>query len=282
MSLIEKAAQRLETLRGIGAAAPDPVAVHAESGEPAGAPPGGRRVEIDTKRLAAEGFVTPDDPGSRVAEEFRIVKRPLVANALARNPDEARHPNLVMVTSAVPGEGKTFCALNLAMSLAMEVDRSVLLVDADVVRPTLEGMLGAADRPGLLDVVGGAGMDVREAIAATSVERLHFLGSGRRHPRAAELLASEAMARLLRRLATERPDRIVVFDSPPLLVTTEARELAAHMGQMVFVVRAEETLRADVQRALALIEACPVRLMLLNMARAGERGAYGYGYGYGR
>jgi Mrp family chromosome partitioning ATPase len=115
----------------------------------------------------------------------------------------------------------------------------------------------------------------------TNVEKLSFLPSGRPHPKAAEMLASDAMARLLEEIADRYADRIVIFDSPPLLVTTEARVLATRMGQVVFVVYADRTLQADVKRALATIEACPVKMVLLNRATTPSQGTYGYGYGYG-
>ena len=115
----------------------------------------------------------------------------------------------------------------------------------------------------------------------TSIEKLTLLPSGTPHPRSTELLASDAMRLLLEDIAQRYPDRIIIFDSPPLLLTTEARVLATQMGQVVMVVQAEKTLRADVQRALATIEACPVRMMLLNMSRAGSPTGEGYGYGHG-
>jgi protein-tyrosine kinase len=186
-----------------------------------------------------------------------------------------------MVTSSMPGEGKSFCSINLAMSMAMEMNRTVLLVDADVARPSLPATLGIPESPGLLDVLDGKSVKLSQVLTRTNVEKLTYLSSGRRDPRATEMLASEAMSALLAELRTRYPDRIFIFDSPPLLVTTEARVLANHMGQIVFVVDAERTLRNDVKRALATIEACPVKLLVLNKARTSGQGAYGYGYGYG-
>ena len=185
-----------------------------------------------------------------------------------------------MVTSAVPGEGKTFSAINLAMSIAMELDQTVLLVDADVARPSLPRVLGLPSGKGLLDALHDKSFDLDQSLIRTNVERLSILTSGTQHARATELLASDAMDRLLDEMATRYPNRIVVFDSPPLLVTTESRVLATHMGQIVFVVQAEATLQGDVKRALATIKACPVKLILLNQARTVAQGAYGYGYGY--
>ena len=294
MSLIEQAAKRLDELRRAGVevsgattpTAPAAAPTHAPStgiARPAAAASHGAAAatitgHIDLVRLATLGFVTPDSPRSRTADEFRIIKRPLIANAA--DPQIARG-NLVMVTSALPGEGKTFAALNLAMSIAMELDRTVLLVDADVARPRLPQTLGLPEGKGLLDVLADRSMDLSRVLVKTNVEKLTFLPSGRPHPKAAEMLASEAMAELLGEIALRYEDRIVIFDSPPLLVTTEARVLASRMGQIVFVIHADHTLQGDVTRALATIEDCPVKLVLLNRARTASQGTYGYGYGYG-
>jgi exopolysaccharide/PEP-CTERM locus tyrosine autokinase len=289
MGLIEQAAKRLQELRRAGVEVPEsaekPVGIHAVN--PRGAPsptPGARRpppLQLNLAKLASEGFVTPDLSGSKIADEFRVIKRPLIANASGKGSSPIRNGNLIMVTSSVPGEGKSFSAVNLAMSIAMEFDRTVLLVDADVARPTLPRMLGLVpDAPGLLDVLDDSSVDLGQVILRTNVEKLAFLPCGRTHARAAEMLASDAMTGLLDELATRYADRIVVFDSPPLLVTTEARVLATRMGQIVFVVHAEKTLQAEVTRALATIESCPLKLMVLNGARTAAQGAYGYGYGH--
>ena len=236
--------------------------------------------ELDFVKLAKAGFVTPDIPRSRIADEFRIVKRPLIANASGKRATPIRNRNLIMVTSAVPGEGKTFSAINLAMSIAMELDQTVLLVDADVARPSLPRILGLPPCKGLLDALESKSFDLGQALIRTNIEKLAILSGGTQHSNATELLASDAMVRMLDDMATRYPDRIVIFDSPPLLVTTESRVLATHMGQIVIVVQAESTLQSEVKRALATIEACPVKMILLNQARTVAQGAYGYGYSY--
>jgi exopolysaccharide/PEP-CTERM locus tyrosine autokinase len=167
------------------------------------------------------------------------------------------------------------------MSIAMELDRTVLLVDADVARPSLPSMLGLPPVQGLLDLLLDETLDVGDVLIKTNIATLSILSSGTPHPRATELLASEGMSRLLDEMAQRYPDRLIIFDSPPLLVTTEARVLASHMGQVVLVVQAEQTANADVMQALATIEACPIKLMMLNKGRAAAAGGYGYGYGYG-
>lgn len=156
-----------------------------------------------------------------------------------------------------------------------------MLVDADVARPTVMSVLGLPTGPGLLDLVLDESKDLSNMLLRTSIDKLTLLPSGTPHARATELLASDAMIRLLDDMAKRYPDRIIVFDSPPLLLATESRVLASHMGQILMVVQAEKTLQSDVAQALATIEACPVKLMLLNQARTNSRGGYEHGYGYG-
>jgi exopolysaccharide/PEP-CTERM locus tyrosine autokinase len=290
-SLIEQAALRLEQLRQTGMdiaqvapgthAAPPVVMEAPASQEPAPAQAVSRRVEIDLVALARSGIVTPNAPRSQIADQFRVIKRPLIANALGKGASAVVSGNLIMVTSALPGEGKTFAAINLAMSIATELDCTVMLVDADVARPSVMNVLGLPPGPGLLDLVAGDSTDVAPLLLKTNVDKLTILPSGTPHDRATELLASDAMTRLLNDMARRYADRIIVFDSPPLLLTTEARVLATHMGQVVVVVRAEQTLQSDVTQALSLIDTCPVRLMLLNQARSTATEGYGYGTGYG-
>jgi protein-tyrosine kinase len=241
---------------------------------------GTRRIELDPAHLNAASIMTPDAPRSRLADEFRVIKRPLLENATKKGAAGVKNGNLIIVTSALPGEGKSFTAANLAMSIAMEMDKTVLLVDADVARPSLPQMLGLPPAQGLLDLLLDDTLDLGSLLMRSNVETLTILSSGTPHARATELLASDAMKRLLEEMAQRYHDRIIIFDSPPLLVTTEARVLASHMGQVLMVVQAERTSHADVSQALATIESCPVKLMTLNKGRAGS-GSYGYGYGYG-
>ena len=157
-----------------------------------------------------------------------------------------------------------------------------MLVDADVARPSVMKVLGLPAGPGLLDLVQDDTLELSSVLLKTNIEKLTILPSGTPHDRATELLASDAMVRLLDDIAKRYSDRIIIFDSPPLLLTTESRVLASHMGQIVVVVRAGHTLQADVKQALSNIEACPVKLMLLNQATSlfKNYATYGYGYGY--
>jgi len=234
MSLIEQAAQRLEQLRqaGVdvppkpneqplasfeqtkvqrpGVTVPPPVFVE----EPAltvSEVHSSRQIELDFHALSAAGFIRPDAPRSQIADEYRVIKRPLIDNAMGRGATRIKDGNLIMVTSALPGEGKTFTAANLAMSIAMELDNTVMLVDADVARPTLLSKLGLPAMRGLLDVLVDDSIDLPQVLLRTNVEKLTILPSGTPHPRATELLASDAMVSLLEDMAS--PTRTVSSSS---------------------------------------------------------------------
>ena len=259
-------------VRGIGAAAGGPAQVAARApGKPS------KLVQIDLAHLASMGYLTPDTPREQIADEFRVIKRPLLDNVNRQGPGAVERANLLMVTSSLPGEGKTFVSINLAMSLAMELDTTVLLVDADVSRPSVLSRLGLPQSPGLLDILSNPSLEMSEVMLRTNIEKLSILPAGTPQGRATELLASEGMDRLLDELATRYADRIIVFDAPPLLPSTESRVLATHMGQVVLVVEADKTPQKSVTQALATIEACPVVLPLLNKISRSEVGSY-YGY----
>lgn len=293
-SLIEKAAQQLEQLRQAGADMPAPLAdaPTPEVGAPAAAQVQAsptedpakvvsKSVRLDLAALSEAGFVTPNAPRAAIADQYRVIKRPLIANATGKGASVVVHGNRIMVTSAMPGEGKSFTAINLAMSIAMELDYTVLLVDADVSRPSIMTTLGLPRGPGLLDLLTDDKIEMSDTLLRTNIDKLSLLPSGTPHPRATELLASDAMTDLIEEMGRRYPDRIIIFDSPPLLMTTESRVLATHMGQIVLVVQAEKTLRSQVKHALTTIESCPIKLVLLNQVHGGDQDAYGYGYGYG-
>lgn len=292
MSVIERAAKRLQELRQASGQAFEQVPVPDvpnESEFGAEPPPAPRRqsslVEIDIERLGRFGLVTPRDPKSRVAEEFRVIKRPILRNIAGKGAAPVADANLVMITSALPGEGKSTTSVNLAMSIAMELDHTVLLVDADVSRPAIPSMLGISAERGLLDLLTDETLDVSDVLMRTNIEKLTVLPAGTAQSQATELLSSAAMSRLLKGMATRYSDRIIVFDSPPLLPSNESRALATLMGQIVVVVAAESTTHAALKQALATIETCPVKLLMLNKSRIsagtgyGNYGSYGYGYG---
>ena len=224
-------------------------------------------------------MLTQEGGRSSVAEDFRIIKRPLLRQARASGAEAIRHGNLIVVTSAMPGEGKTYCAVNLAMSIAMEMDITVLLVDADVARPSVLKVLGLPPEPGLMDVLLDPQLAMGDVILKTNVANLRILPAGRSNKHATELLASRAMSRLLAEIASRYSDRIVVFDSPPLLITSEAHALVGQMGQVVMVVEAETTTQHAVKEALRQIEACEHIHLIYNKTKSFPGNDY-YGYGY--
>jgi receptor protein-tyrosine kinase len=252
------------------------------SDAPAVAAHGPEPLRIHLESLRARGLVVPSGTPTPTASEFRIIKRPLLANAFGRSGQHAvRNGRRIMITSAFPGEGKSFCAINLAMSIAAERDHGVILIDADVARPSIPRELGVEADAGLMDWLIDGKPDLSQLVRKTNVDTLSILPAGRRHEQATELLASEAMGRLLDQLSERYPDSILVFDSPPLLVTTEARVLASYMGQIVMVVEAGKTPREAVTQALAAIESNEVIGLVLNKADKIETSGYYQGYGYG-
>ena len=239
-----------------------------------------KHVNIDLARLHNLGMVTPDGGRTSIAEEFRLIKRPLIEKAFDGTSGVASgHGNLVMVTSALPGEGKTFCAVNLAISIAMEMDHTVLLVDADVARPSVPHFLGLKNEAGLMDVLLDDKLDLADVMLKTNIDSLTFLPAGKSHRHATELLASQSMSRLLDDIARRYPDRIVIFDSPPVLLTTESRVLASQMGQIVMVVEAEKTTQHAVKAVLRQIGSSDNVNLIYNKSR-GFSGEEYYGRYY--
>jgi exopolysaccharide/PEP-CTERM locus tyrosine autokinase len=248
----------------------------------------GRPAVLAINGLGLEGIISPQTERSRTAEEFRMIKRPLLQRAFSEDLARSDHPNVIVVTSSVAGEGKTFTSLNLAISIAMELDRTVLLVDADLANPGLSRLLHVKNLPGLTEHLLDDGFDLRNLLLRTDVPKLTVLPAGHRHGRSTELLASNAMKSLLDELATRYPDRVVLFDSPPLLATSEASVLAEQAGQICLVVESATTPQFLVKEALGLLH-YPDRVSLvlnktrdeLLSARRGYYYGYRYGYGYG-
>ncbi|MCC7059443.1 MAG: tyrosine-protein kinase family protein [Burkholderiaceae bacterium] len=242
----------------------------------------GETLCLHLEGLRARGMVMPTGAPTQASQEFRIIKRPLLANAFGRNGQPpARNGKRIMVTSAFPGEGKSFCAINLAMSIAAERDHGVILVDADVARPSIPQELGVEVDIGLMDWLTDGSRDISRLVRSTNIDTLSLLPAGRPNEHATELLASEAMGRLLEQLSQRYPDCILIFDSPPLLVTTEARVLASYMGQIVMVVEAGKTPRSAVSEALETIGSHEIIGLVLNKADKIETSGYYQGYGYG-
>nr|WP_229509309.1 XrtA-associated tyrosine autokinase [Massilia sp. CCM 8734] len=301
VSIIEKAASRIEQKKdeqGVpGAAAraadtppppPPPPSVAAPSHEPAAppaAPPHAPRrtanhVELDLERMQRLGLVTAAGGRTTLVEDFRIIKRPLLKRAFGPRAPGEKPGNLIMVTSSLPGEGKTFCSINLAMSIAMELDHTVLLIDADVARPSVLRTLGLPAHRGLMDILLDDKLDMADVMLRTNVNTLSILPAGSNNPRATELLASQAMSTFVNEIANRYPDRIVIFDSPPLLLTSEAHVLASHMGQIALVVEAEGTTQHAVKESLRQLEGCSNVNLIYNKTREFP-GTETYDYHYG-
>lgn len=296
-SLIERAAE----LYGFGPTLADPMPIGAEpqreepEPQPERAPeprvlnrslvpvPAGERAGVDREKLREDGFIVPDTPAGALAEEFRIVKRQLLLGMNAGSSVEAAKRRTLLVCSAQPDEGKTFCAVNLALSLAGERDMEVLLVDADFPKPEVLSILGIeAQGAGFVDALADPSLDPERLVIQTDISGLSVLPSGRYENDVPELLGSDRTAKVLARLTEARPGRILIFDSPPALMASAAAALASHVGQLVLVVRADQTTEADLKEAASLLSGCGQISLLLNgagFAATGRRfGAY-YGYG---
>jgi exopolysaccharide/PEP-CTERM locus tyrosine autokinase len=235
-------------------------------------------VEIDWKHLAEMGFVTPDDSNTQTIEEYRNIKRPLVSNAFGKNSLGIERSNLVLVTSSVPGEGKTFTAINLALSIANERDKNVLLIDADVARPSVSKTLGIKSSPGLIEYLEGTDIDFSDIVLATNMPGLSVVPAGKKHKYSTELLSSNKMSLLAQELSTRYPNRMVIFDSPPLLAATQGEVLAKLVGQVVLVIEAESTLQSMVMESVSKLAPCDVVLAVFNKSQGHMDGSY-YGYG---
>lgn len=236
-----------------------------------------RTVTLDLLRMSRAGLMVPGEPRSQLEEEFRIIKRPLLENIHSQTGVRPDRANLIMVTSGVPGEGKTQTAINLAISIAMELDHTVLLVEADVIRPSALDRMGVHASKGLLDLLEQPNLDLADVLIKTNIPKLTLLPAGTASSRSTELLASTGMDDLLKELASKYADRVIIFDTPPVLSTTESRVLASHMGQVLMVVEAGRTPTSTVKQAFATVENHPVVLAMLNKYR-GPRGSNAYGY----
>jgi exopolysaccharide/PEP-CTERM locus tyrosine autokinase len=241
-------------------------------------------LHVDGEALRDAGLIAPDYHEQLLANQYRDIKRPLIAHAFGKRATKIERGNLIMVTSALSGEGKTFTSINLALSMARERDHSVLLVDADVAKPHTSEMFGALDEPGLLDLLENPEIPIRSLILPTDVDSLSVLPAGKPRLHATELLASSVMDKVCTILGQLSKGQIVIFDSPPMLQTSEAKVLGGLAGQIVMVIRAEETSQEAVSSALATLGEDQAVNLVLNQVRSGfgdEQYGYGYGQGYG-
>ncbi|GAB3030653.1 XrtA-associated tyrosine autokinase [Bowmanella dokdonensis] len=231
--------------------------------------------------LDREGFVSLTSSRSRTNEEFRAIKRKVLNNAFGPLAKTLNNPNIVMVTSCNPGEGKTYNAVNLALSIALEQDKTVLLVDADVLRPNVMNTLQVSAGDGLMEHLLGEVSDVSEVMYNTTLDTLRIIPAGKTHHLSTELLASEKMYETVQEFATRYPDRIVIFDTPPLLGINETAVLANLAGQAIVVVEEGRTKLADISTAIESLNPDMAKGFILNKSqRLKVGGDYGYGYYY--
>ena len=235
-------------------------------------------VQLDLKRLEQKNFVSLSPERRLINEEMRSIKRKLLNNAFGSLSSTLQHPNLIMVTSSRPGEGKTFTAVNLSLSMALEKDKTVLLVDADVLRPNVSKTLGFSAEHGLTDYLSGDELTVEDVLLSSNVERLKLIGAGKPHHLSTELLASEKMLKLAMEFATRYPDRVVIFDAPPLLGVNETAVLASMCGQAVVVIEENQTKLAEIEQAVALLPEELAVGFVINKAHRNQGKGYGYYY----
>jgi protein-tyrosine kinase len=286
-SLIERAAEIYDfsaALRG----GPRAVAVATEAVEPMVAPmpkpapyvSRGIDGTVDKARLREEGFVLPDSPIGTLTEEFRLVKRQLLLRSGADPRPATAKDRMILVCSAQPNEGKTFCSVNLALSLASERDNEVLLVDADVAKPEVLSTLGLGGSAGLIDAIADPTLDVERLIIRTDIPKLSVLPAGKATNDDTELLSSARAAQIIEALATANERRIVILDSAPALAASPAGVLAHRVGRVLVVVRADRTTETELREAIALLDGCPDISLLLNAASFfGTNRTYGSYYG---
>jgi protein-tyrosine kinase len=293
MSFVEKALKKMQTSAAVQrreSGSPEPARVItpalARAGsqapthtEPA-AVPRGPRVTIDRDALLADGLLAPPLVERQIVEQFRQIRRPLIANAFGRGVPKLEMGQLIMFASAVPAEGKTFMSFNLSLTIARQNDIRVLLVDADVRKPHISKMLHLTGSPGLLDLLRTPSLDPESLIASTDVPGLSVLPAGGHPENATELFASSNMVHTMRRIVEHDAGRLVLLDSSPLLRTSESQTLADVAGQIVVVVRAGATARSVLLDALSYLADRPMVSLILNQSTSdAPTGYYCHGYG---
>lgn len=246
-----------------------------------------KQIAINWSNLAEAGFMDINTK-SLLTEELRLIKRPLVNNVKSAKVNRINRSNLILICSSVPNEGKTFISINLALSIANERDKNVLLIDADTERPSISRSLGIkAAMPGLLDYLADDKVEFSDIVLKTDLPSLNVIPAGKQHKHSTELLSSQRMYLFADEISKRYDDRIVIFDSPPLLVASQAQVLAELVGQVVLVIAAEQTPQNLVAESIAKLANCDVVMTLLNKTRKdidqyGYNYLYGYNYGYGK
>ncbi|HXC88898.1 MAG TPA: polysaccharide biosynthesis tyrosine autokinase [Stellaceae bacterium] len=286
IGLIERAAALLRQREAVegGSAAPAPFAPFPEAGPPAPEPLDidGAELTLDRGQLAGFGIAVPSAERSRTAEEFRLIKRNLMAAWPAGARPGGDHPSrVIMVTSSRPGEGKTFVSLNLALAFSSEREVKAVLVDVDTHHSALKTILGLHGAAGLVEVLAGTA-DLGHVLVRTNIENLLVLPAGQGGPHVPELLSSSRMSALLAELTRRFPDRFIILDTPPCMASSDAATMAPLVGQTVFVIEAHRTQQDEIEAGLSMLSSCPRISLLLNKSEQASAhfGSYGYGYHY--
>lgn len=235
-------------------------------------------VKINFVQMKDKGMLAPDVSQTQLAEEYRIIKRPILANIDGSDSNGIEHANLVLVTSSLPGEGKTFTAVNLALSIATERDKTVMLIDGDVAKPSISKLFGIEAKKGLIDLIEGEAT-FKEVMLRTDIPNLTVLPAGKIHKQSTEILASAAMKKIATEISNRYPDRIIIIDSPPLLAATQGEVLASLVGQVVLVIESDKTPQHLMKETAARLSSCDVVGCVLNKSRTGFGMGYYYGYG---
>ncbi|WP_166424036.1 XrtA-associated tyrosine autokinase [Paraglaciecola sp. 20A4] len=237
-------------------------------------------IEIDLARMEEKGFVSTSNKRRLINEEYRAIKRKIIDNAFGPLSKSLNNSNIIMVTSSRPGEGKTFTAVNLALSIALEQDKTVLLVDADVLRPNVMRTLELQNQQGLMEYLLGEKADIAEVMCQTNVPNLRIIPAGKSHHLSTELLASERMYDAVQEFANRYPDRLVIVDTPPLLGINETAILANLAGQAIVVAEEAATKISDIQEAVGHLNPDMAIGFVVNKGQKVDRKGTGYGYYY--
>ena len=235
---------------------------------------------VDREFLQEQGLLATEADAEVIGQEFRQIKRPVLQTAFRSAVPESKNANVVMIASALPQSGKTFCSLNLASSIARERDVGAVLVDADVLKPNVSRVFGLDDRVGLIDYLLDDSVTMDDILVGSDLHGIIIVPAGRQHEEATELLASRRMIEFVEELSSRFSARAIVVDTPPLLLTNEANVLSEHMGQIVMVIEAGESSQESVNEALGLLDRNKPINAILNKARGGSFGSYDGNYGY--
>lgn len=238
-------------------------------------------IAISMDALRDARLIVPRDDSQLLTSQLREIKRPLIAHAFGKRATKISDGNLLLVSSALAGEGKTFISLNLALSIAQEQDHSAVLIDADVARPRLTQALDASDKKGLLDYLEDSNLHLGAVLLQTDIPGFSFIPAGRPRPNSTELLSSSRMEELMERLHSRANGEIAIFDGPPILQTTESKVLASLVGQIVLVVCAEKTPHSALVNAVSALDPRkPVNLVLNKVGSKAFHSRYAYGFSY--